>query len=161
VAPPFLFIATQAVRIASAADPHPERRFWFEVDPAMLAAARVASGKVRFQRCSAKGGCLSHDPKALIGGAGVTGSVFMDNAKFREYLFKSFGARVVEMETAATAMVAHANDVRFIAFRSLSDLAGGGNALQNEEETFDTLASTNAAAFTMAFLEAYEPAVAK
>jgi adenosylhomocysteine nucleosidase len=161
VAPPFLFIAPQAVRIASAADPHPERRFWFEVDPAMLAAARVASGKVRFQRCSAKGGCLSHDPKALIGGAGVTGSVFMDNAKFREYLFKNFGARVVEMETAATAMVAHANDVRFIAFRSLSDLAGGGNALQNEEETFDTLASTNAAAFTMAFLEAYEPAVAK
>lgn len=157
VAPPFLFIAPQGVRIASAADPRPQSRFWFDVDPGMLAAAHIAAGKVKFQRCSPKGGCLSHDPKALVGGSGVTGSVFMDNAKFREYLFRSFGARVVEMETAATAMVAHANGVRFIAFRSLSDLAGGGNALQNEEETFDTLASGNAAAFTRAFLEAYQP----
>jgi adenosylhomocysteine nucleosidase len=161
VAPPFLFIAPQGVRIASAADPAPKSRFWFDADPDMLAAARVAATKVKFQRCSPKGGCLSHDPKALVGGAGVTGSVFMDNATFREYLFKSFGARVVEMETAATAMVAHANNVRFIAFRSLSDLAGGGNAPQNEEETFDTLASSNAAAFTMAFLAAYQPAEAK
>jgi adenosylhomocysteine nucleosidase len=160
VAPPFLFIAPQGVRITSADNPNPQRRFWFEVDPGMLAAARVAAETVQFQRCSPKGGCLSHDPKALIGGAGVTGSVFMDNAKFREYLFTSFGARVVEMETAATAMVAHANGVRFIAFRSLSDLAGGGAALQNEEETFDTLASSNAAAFTRAFLEAYQPPAA-
>lgn len=157
VAPPFMFIAPQGVRIASAADPKPARRFWFEVDPGMLAAARVAAQNVKFQRCSDKGGCLSHDPKVLVGGSGVTGSIFMDNANFREYLFKNFGAQVVEMETAATAMVAHANGVRFIAFRSLSDLAGGGNALQNEEETFDTLASTNAAAFTLAFLAAYQP----
>ncbi|MEJ0023371.1 MAG: 5'-methylthioadenosine/S-adenosylhomocysteine nucleosidase [Alphaproteobacteria bacterium] len=157
VAPPFLFISPEGVRIASAADPRPQRRFWFEVDPGMLAAARLASDKVKFQRCTPKGDCLSHDPKALVGGAGVTGSVFMDNAKFREYLFTNFGARVVEMETAATAMVAYANNVRFIAFRSLSDLAGGGNAPQNEEETFGTLASSNAAAFTIAFLEAYHP----
>jgi adenosylhomocysteine nucleosidase len=160
-APPFLFIAPQGVRVASAAAPNPPSRFWFDVDAGMLAAARIAAERVQFQRCSPKGGCLSHTPRALVGGAGVTGSVFMDNATFREYLFASFGARVVEMETAAVAMVTHANGVRFIAFRSLSDLAGGGNAPQNEEETFDTLASANAAAFTRAFLNAYQPAERK
>ena len=121
------------------------------------AAAKVAADKVVLKQCNAEGRCLPHAPKAVVGGSGVTASVFLDNATYREYLFKTFGARVAEMETAAVAMVTHANSVRFIAFRSLSDLAGGGSATQNEIDTFDSLASINAAAFTLAFLEAYQP----
>ena len=40
--------------------------------------------------------------------------------------FETFGARVLDMESAAVAHVAYANGVPFIAIRSLSDLAGGG-----------------------------------
>ena len=39
------------------------------------------------------------------------------------------------MESAAVAHVAYANRVPFIAFRSLSDLAGGGSGHENEMGT--------------------------
>ena len=41
---------------------------------------------------------------------------------------KEGAEQLAEMETAAIAMVAHANAVPYIAFCSLSDLAGGGRA---------------------------------
>lgn len=59
------------------------------------------------------------------------------------------------METAAIAMVAYANGVPYIAFRSLSDLAGGGQANSNEIRAFEHLAARNSAAFVLAYLEAY------
>ena len=158
--PPFLFMAPVGVRIAKEGDPNPDRKFWFDADPGMLAAAKLAADKAQFKTCTPEGNCLSHKPKAVVGGNGVTGSAFMGNAKYRQYLFKTFDARVVEKETAAVAMAAYSNGVRYIAFRSLSDLAGGGNATHNEEETFFALASENAAAFTLAFLEIYQPPVA-
>ena len=55
------------------------------------------------------------------------------------------------METAALAHVALANDVPFIAFRSVSDLAGGGEGA-NQMKTFMNLAAANSAAFTRQFL---------
>jgi adenosylhomocysteine nucleosidase len=62
---------------------------------------------------------------------------------------------VLDMESAALAMVAHANGVPFIVFRSLSDLAGGGEG-ENEMATFLKLAADNAAAAVTAFLAAWE-----
>ena len=56
------------------------------------------------------------------------------------------------METAAVAMVAHANGKPFIAFRSLSDLAGGGSG-ENEIRTFFELAADNSARVVIAFLK--------
>lgn len=54
---------------------------------------------------------------------------------------------------AAVAHVAYVNRVPFVAFRSLSDLAGGGDG-ENESRTFARLASDNSAAVVMAFLRA-------
>jgi adenosylhomocysteine nucleosidase len=71
----------------------------------------------------------------------------------REWAYKTFDAKVLDMESAAVAHVAYANQTPFIAFRSLSDLAGGG-AGENEERTFFQLASDNSAAFVRAFLAA-------
>ncbi len=59
------------------------------------------------------------------------------------------------METAATAMVAHSNGVPYIAFRSLSDLAGGGEG-ENEMGTFMGLAAANSAKVLRAFLAAWK-----
>jgi adenosylhomocysteine nucleosidase len=56
------------------------------------------------------------------------------------------------MESAATAHVAYVNKVPFIAFRSLSDLAGGGEGA-NEMGVFFALASANSAKVVEAFLE--------
>jgi adenosylhomocysteine nucleosidase len=133
----------------------PEQRFWFEVDPAMLAAA-AKIGAIDLKRCTATKACLDHTPHLVVGGNGVSGQVFVDNAKFREYVLETFKAHVLDMESAAVAMVAYANGVPFIAFRSLSDLAGGGEGA-NELHTFFQLASDNSAAVVRQFLALWTP----
>jgi adenosylhomocysteine nucleosidase len=130
----------------------PEERFWFEADPAMLGVAQTVVGGVELKRCAGDR-CLDDAPEMVVGGNGVSGAAFVDNAALREWAFNTFQARVLDMETAAIAHVAYANKTPFIAFRSLSDLAGGESGA-NQAETFYALASENSAAVVMAFLEA-------
>jgi adenosylhomocysteine nucleosidase len=123
------------------------------VDDALLAHARAVVADVVLDRCRADDTCLQRPPKVVIGSPGVSGGAFIDNAAFREYTFKTFGARVLDMESAAVAHVAYANKVPFIAVRSLSDLAGGGQG-ENEIEVFLGLAAGNSAAVVKALLRA-------
>ena len=143
----------RSVTVQRAGAPAPETRFWFPADQAMLAAARDAAGGVALGHCTAEGACLTRPPKVVVGGAGVSGGAFIDNAAFRNYTFDTFGARVLDMESAAAAHVAWANDVPFIAIRSLSDLAGG-SAGGNQLEIFFQLAADNAALVVKALLHA-------
>lgn len=135
-----------------------EKKFWFDVDANLLATAtRIQNTELT--HCDdtplrAKS-CLEHPPRVVVGGNGVSGQAFVDNAAFREYTFKTFEANVLDMETAATAMVAYSNGVPFIAFRSLSDLAGGGGG-ENEIATFMRIAADNAAKVLLAFLAAWK-----
>ena len=131
----------------------PETRFWFPVDEALLDGARLAAGAVRLERCTAENVCLEHAPQVVVGGPGVSGGAFVDNAAFRTWTFETFGARVLDMESAAVAHVAWANGVPFIAVRSLSDLAGGSEQ-GNQIEVFFRLAAGNAAAVVRALLRA-------
>jgi adenosylhomocysteine nucleosidase len=101
----------------------------------------------------AKPVCLVHAPKVVVGGNGVSGTAFVDNAAFRKYVFATFKAQVLDMESAAVAHVASMNGVPYLAFRSLSDLAGGGPG-ENEEHTFEHLAAANSVAVLRAFLKA-------
>jgi adenosylhomocysteine nucleosidase len=150
---PYGFMGTRGVRIASADDPAPSPRLWFDVDARLLALADAASSGAEISQCDAEGSCLPAAPAIRIGGAGLSGSVFMDNSAYRDYLHETFGAQVVEMETAAIGMVAYANGIPFIAFRSVSDLAGGGQASRNEIRTFEHLAARNSADLVIAFLQ--------
>lgn len=129
-----------------------ERRFWFAADSlALVTAARVALS-VRLERCVGTD-CLAHEPRVVVGGNGVSGPTFVDNAAYREWAWRTFQADALDMETAAVAVVAYENRVPFIAFRSLSDLAGGGPG-QNEVRTFGRLAAENSAAVVIAYLKA-------
>ncbi|WP_454717099.1 5'-methylthioadenosine/S-adenosylhomocysteine nucleosidase [Caulobacter segnis] len=127
-------------------------RVWFPADPALLDTARKVAAQVALQRCAADK-CLVHPPKVVVGGKGVSAPVFLDNAAYRKYLRATFDARVVDMESAAVAHVALVSKTPFIAFRSLSDLAGGG-AGANEMNTFMALASENSATVVKAFVKA-------
>ena len=131
----------------------PEKRLWFPVDAQLLAIARNTAGTVTLKDCTVEHKCLTHKPKIVVGGHGVSGQVFVDNAAFREYAHKTFAANVLDEESASVAQVAYINKVPFIAFRSLSDLAGGGSG-ENEMTTFFQLASDNSAVFVRAFLQA-------
>ena len=104
--------------------------------------------------CNA-GQCLARQPQLMVGGNGVSGQAFVDNAAYRDYAFKTFQANVLDMETAAVGMVAYSNGVPWIAFRSLSDLAGGGKG-ENEIGTFFKIAADNSARVLLAFLAAWK-----
>ncbi len=142
----------QPIQIAKA-DGSVEKRTWFPVDAQLLATARKAAQANLLKECTADKKCLTHQPKIVIGGHGVSGAAFVDNKAFRQYAFKTFDAEVLDMESAAVAHVAYVNGTPFIVFRSLSDLAGGG-AGANEMGTFFQLASDNSAAVVAAFLKA-------
>ncbi len=133
----------------------PETRFWFEVDDQMLASARSMADTVTLERCTTHGTCLEKTPRIVVGGSGVSGNAFVDNAAFRAWTFGTFEARVLDMESAAVAHVAHANDTPFIAVRSLADLAGGGDGA-NQMEIFLDLAAGNASSVVKALLRAME-----
>ncbi|HUN49289.1 MAG TPA: 5'-methylthioadenosine/S-adenosylhomocysteine nucleosidase [Stellaceae bacterium] len=128
-----------------------EKRQWFPVDADLLALARKAAAATALQDCTAERRCLKRKPRIVVGGRGVSGQAFVDNKAFRLYVRKTFGAEVLDMESAAVAHVAYLNKVPFIAFRSLSDLAGGGPE-ENELGTFFQLAADNSAAVVVAFL---------
>ena len=130
-----------------------ERRFWFAVDSAALVTARAAARTARLSRCTPTGDCLEHEPRIVVGGNGISGPTFVDNAAYREWAWTTFNADALDMETAAVALVAYQNRVPYIAFRSLSDLAGGGPG-RNEQRVFGRLAADNSAAIVIEYLNA-------
>ena len=164
--PPFedLFMRETHVRSA-ASGPAGEFRFDYPVDAAMLAVARTL--RPALARCGPKAYkspgaepdpalCVKTAPQVVVGGLGVSGGAFLANAAYRAYLFEQLRAQTFEMETAALAHVARANGIPYIAFRSLSDLAGAQDFDADAVALFASgLAETNEAAVTLAFLEAW------
>ena len=152
--PNYGMLHPRPVQVRTAARNGEEVKFWFDVDPQLLAIARNIQA-TELADCDAAQKCLKSKPKLVLGGNGVSGQAFVDNKAFREYSFKTFQANVLDMESAATAQVAYSNGVPFIAFRSLSDLAGGGDG-DNEIETFLRIAADNSARVLLAFLAAWK-----
>ena len=160
-----LFMRQNFVMSAAQA-PKGEFRFDYEADPAMLAVARAI--RPTLARCGPKAFtpgttepdpklCVATQPLLVVGGRGVSGTAFLANPLYRTYLFEQLQAETFEMETAALAHVAHANGVPYIAFRSLSDLAGAEEFNADVGALFSSgLAEANEAAVTMAFLEAWK-----
>lgn len=133
-----------------------ELRLWFDAAPDLLAAARRAAESTALERCSLEGRCAPEAPRLVVGGQGVSGNGFVDNAEYREWIWRTFEAKAVDQETAAIAQVAYTNGVPFIAFRGLSDLAGGRDG-PNRVLHLGSLAAGNAAGAVLAFLDTWMP----
>jgi adenosylhomocysteine nucleosidase len=96
-----------------------ERLELMPVDASLLAIARQAvPGLAPMKQ-------LGRTVRVEVGGTGVTGPVFLDNAPYREWIFKTWQARCVDMESTAIVHVAHTNAKPVLVVRALSDLAGG------------------------------------
>ncbi len=94
----------------------------FAVDAGLLDAARRAVTKLP---------PLTHAGRAVrvsVGGTGVAGTVFVDNAAYRDWIFRNWQARCLDMESTAYAQVCRANAKPLLVVRGLSDLAGGQHA---------------------------------
>lgn len=96
-----------------------ERVELFPADAELLAAARRAVPKLSPMTKSGR------TVNVAVGGNGVSATVFLDNARYREWLFRIWRARCTDMESAALAQVAYANRKPVLIIRGLSDLAGG------------------------------------
>ena len=94
-------IAPQPVRLTDGT-----RTLYFDAAPDLLDALRAAA------------------PDVQVGGVGVSGQAYVNNADYGACLFTSYGARIVDMESAAVAQVAAANSLDFIAVRAVSDRVG-------------------------------------
>lgn len=136
-----------------------ERIRWFQVDKKMLQVARRVAKKIELVQCGLdrKGNevCLDQRPGIKTGGNGVSASAFIDNLLFRIWAWEAFEADALDMETSAAAHVAYMNDIPFIAFRSVSDLAGGGPG-ENQIGAFFRIASINSSMTLRAFLKEWK-----
>ncbi len=109
----------------------------FPADPALLAAARRAIPRLPAQRKAGREIAVS------VGGTGVAGAVFLDNAAYREWVFRVWQARCTDMESTALAHVAWANRTPILIVRGLSDLAGGqhgANPIDDNEASVSGIA---------------------
>lgn len=110
----------------------------FPADPALLAAARRAVPRLPAQRKAGR------DVAVSVGGTGVAGAVFLDNAPYREWVFRVWQARCTDMESTALAHVAWANRTPILIVRGLSDLAGGqhgANPIDDNEASVSAIAA--------------------
>lgn len=116
----------------------------------MLALASSIVPNVTLSRGNGKD-VLDYQPSLSVGGNGVAGSSFVDNADYRDFVFANFQARAVDMETASTAHVATQFGVRFIFFRALSNLAGAEDD-NNSLDRFFGVSAENAVTAVSEFL---------
>lgn len=91
----------------------------FPIDAGLLEVARQALPSLPAMQKAGR------QIQVKVGGTGVAGSVFLDNARYREWLFEIWQARCVDMESTALAHVAYVNAKPILIIRGLSDLAGG------------------------------------
>jgi adenosylhomocysteine nucleosidase len=125
----------------------PRKTPYFTVSSNLFALAKIALLNIDTIKIP------SGEPiKIHIGGNGVTGSVFTDNAKYREWLSDVYAAQVTEMESAAVAQVCFVNDVDWIIMRSISDLAGGQKG-KNDISVFNAIASGTATKLMIGLLD--------
>ncbi len=121
--------------------------FWaFPADTGLVArAAGIKAASLNLQNVGARA------PRILVGGTGVSGNSFIDNAEKRLWLNKRFGALVTDMESASVAQVCTVNGVPFVIIRSASDLAGGAKDATAEAQLdqFFKIAAANSAGLVM------------
>ncbi len=96
-----------------------ERLELIPVDAGLLAAARHAVSRIPPMKKAGR------TVRVSVGGNGVAATVFLDNAKYREWVFRVWQARCTDMESTALVHVAYANRIPIVIVRGLSDLAGG------------------------------------
>lgn len=119
---------------------------YYSADPELLKAAQTAVNKLGNLPTSD-----TRNAELIVGGNGVSGSVFADNAEFRKWLRRVYNAEVTEMESAAVAQVCFINDKPWIIIRAVSDIAGGQEG-KNVENVYDKVASINATKVLFALL---------
>ncbi len=148
---PFGLIHPDEVVVIKDGMDKPEDKAYFSASPRLLTAAENAINKLPTQKILDK-----REAVLSVGGNGVTGSVFLDNRKYRQWVRDVFDAEVTEMESASVAQVSYINNVDWVVIRAISDLAGGQEGV-NVEHIYDEEVSRIGAKVLFATLEEIIP----
>ncbi|QYY37116.1 5'-methylthioadenosine/S-adenosylhomocysteine nucleosidase [Ruficoccus sp. ZRK36] len=127
-------IFSREVAIVKDGQPEPKLTPYFTVAPELYAAAQDAVAGMELPKLGQR------TVKLQVGGRGVSGSVFLDNRDYREWVWEVYQAEVTDMESAAVGQVCTVNGVDWIVIRAVSDLAGGQHK-QNELDLYSVPAS--------------------
>lgn len=122
----------------------------FPADERLLAAARKATDALPPLKAGDRVCRVSY------GGDGVSGTVFCDNADYRKWVFATFKADCLDMESAPIAQVCWQNKTPCLIVRGLSDLAGGQTG-ENQMETFLKAAADHSAVVLVAIIQKMDP----
>ncbi|KAK9273693.1 hypothetical protein L1049_018503 [Liquidambar formosana] len=129
-----------------------EHAFWVPVDTLYFEISKKLEG-LELEGCINSTTCLSETPKVATVLRGTSADIYLDNAAYRSFIYDKFNVTPVDMETASVALICLQQRVPFIAFRALSDLAGGGSAESNEASTFASLAADNSVTVVVEFIK--------
>ncbi|XP_034680368.1 bark storage protein A-like [Vitis riparia] len=122
--------------------------FWLETDPKWFNLATQLQ-EVNLQQCLNETYCLPEKPKVAYGLRGSSADIFVDNAAYNEFLFKTLNISTVDEESAAVVMASMSNGVPSVVFRGISDTAGDGGTLSS---SIFSLAATNAVRVAVEFI---------
>ncbi len=98
--------------------PEPVPMASFAVDDKLLAAAKAATDAMPPLKTG------DRVSKIALGGVGVSGSAYCDNAEYRKWIFNVWRAACVDTEAAAIAQVCWENRVPCLLVQGLDGLAG-------------------------------------
>ncbi|KDP45050.1 hypothetical protein JCGZ_01550 [Jatropha curcas] len=136
-----------SVKEANAAEP----LFWDEVNQHWLHLAASLEG-MELDKCVNSSLCLTQKPKLVVGLKGSTADIFLDNAAYRDFLFKTFEASTADMESSAVVMTCLSNGFPVLVIRGMSDLAGSQSG-DNSIYTFGSLAALNTVKAVLKFIK--------
>ncbi len=126
---PFGFIHPNDVSIIKDGLNAPVDMAYFSVSNSLLDVARRA-----VLNLPQKEAVPGQPVRLHVGGNGVTGSVFLDNREYRQWVREVYQAEVTEMESAAIGQVCTVNEIDWIIIRAVSDLAGGQEGINSEHQ---------------------------
>lgn len=126
-----------------------EEVFWLPIDPNLFNISTKLQD-LELQQCVNETYCLPETPKVVYGLRASTADIYLDNAAYRQFLFKEFNVSTVDEESSAIVMTSLSNGVPCIVFRGVSDLAGGEEKLSSTSLSY--LASVNALSVAVEFI---------
>ncbi|XP_009351241.3 bark storage protein A-like [Pyrus x bretschneideri] len=127
--------------------------FWANTTRQWLHVASNLKG-INLNQCVNSSVCLPQKPKLVVSLRGSASNIFVDNAAYRDFLFKTFRVSSVDMESSAVVMTSLSNGFLVIVIRGLLDIAGGQTG-HNSVDTFGPLAAINACKVVIKFIEEF------
>ncbi|XP_042518427.1 bark storage protein A-like isoform X2 [Macadamia integrifolia] len=107
--------------------------FWIPVAEALFEFAKELE-KMDLEECIDESTCLSETPQVVRVRRGSSANVHLDNAAYKDFLHSKFQVSIVDMESAAMALISYQEKIPFISFRALYEFAGEKSKQSNDQE---------------------------